>query len=91
MGYEQTMDTVHICARLRVEAMQLQDHRIGWAATTMEHAANRIQDLESVLHDLHKLTKADDPVTVGCHCTSTDEGEVQCVWCRAKDLLAKHM
>lgn len=91
MSYEQTMDTVHLAARLRMEAMQLRDHRIGWAATTMELAATRICDLEKVLHELHGLTKAEDPVEVGCHCTSTDEGEVRCVWCKAKDLLAKHM
>lgn len=91
MSYEQTMDGVHLAARLRVEAMQLQDHRIGWAATTMNLAANRICALETMLHDLHKLTEEDTPVTVGCHCTSTDEGDVQCVWCKTKDLLAKHM
>lgn len=91
MGCEQTMDTIHLAARLRVEALQLRDHRIGWAATTMELAASRICALERMLHDLHKLTKAEDPVEVGCHCTSTDEGEIQCVWCKAEDLLAKHM
>lgn len=87
MGYEQVMNDVHIAARLRVEAMQLRDHRIGWAATTMEMAATRICDLEKVLHELYQFTKSEDPVEVGCHCTDTGEGELQCAWCKAKDLL----
>lgn len=37
---------IHISAELRVNAMQLQAHRIGWAADCMERAARHIDALE---------------------------------------------
>lgn len=45
-------DGIHISAQLRIDAMQLQAHRIGWAAKTMETAANRIDELEDKLQKL---------------------------------------
>lgn len=42
-------DGIHICAQLRVDAMQLVSHRIAWAARTMETAAKRIETLENLL------------------------------------------
>lgn len=42
-------DRIHISAQLRVDAMQLRDNRIGWAAATMETAADRIDMLERML------------------------------------------
>lgn len=45
-SYDQAIDGIHIAARLRVEAMQLDDSRIRWAARTMNKAADHICDLE---------------------------------------------
>lgn len=42
-------DGIHICAQLRIDGMQLQDNRIGWAANTMERAAKHIEALENLL------------------------------------------
>ena len=39
----------HISAILRIDAMQLRDHGIRWAATTMEQAAAHIDALEKLL------------------------------------------
>lgn len=43
-------DGIHISAQLRVDAMQLRAHGIGWAAECMEKAAARIDELEDKLH-----------------------------------------
>lgn len=40
---------IHICAQLRIEAQQLRDNRIPWAAATMEQAANHIEALEKAV------------------------------------------
>lgn len=42
-------DGIHLAAQLRVDAMQLRDHRIEWAARCMESAADRICALEDAL------------------------------------------
>lgn len=42
-------DGIHISAQLRIDAMQLRQHRIDWAAETMERAADRIDKLEDLL------------------------------------------
>ena len=45
-SYEQNMKDIHICARLSVEAITLNDQGVGWAAKTMEVANCKIGDLE---------------------------------------------
>lgn len=42
-------DGIHICAQLRIDAMQLRNHRIEWAANTMEKAALDIEALEKTI------------------------------------------
>lgn len=44
-------DGIHLSAQLRVDAMQLEAHRIGWAAATMNRAAARIDELENMVAD----------------------------------------
>lgn len=50
-------DGIHICAQLRVDAMQLEG-RVGWAARTMETAANRIEMLEVLVSHLSAALEA---------------------------------
>ena len=38
---------IHVSAELRISAIQLRDHRIGWAADVMERAAKHIDALEA--------------------------------------------
>lgn len=42
-------DGIHICAQLRIDSMQLYEHRIRWASDTMDKAANYIELLEQKL------------------------------------------
>ncbi len=39
-------DGIHISAQLRVDAMQMENHRMSWVSRTMETAARRIDALE---------------------------------------------
>lgn len=52
MSWEQATQGIHICAEARVAAMQLQGHGIGWAARTLEKAADRIDKLERIAEPL---------------------------------------
>lgn len=45
-------DGIHISAQLRIDAMQLERHRIAWAARTMNTAAERIDELEKMIVEL---------------------------------------
>ena len=45
--------------------------------------------LRKALTKLVALLDADDPVTVGCHCTDTGYGPLVCPWCQARQALAK--
>lgn len=55
-AHSEGRDGIHISAQLRVDAMQLEGHRIRWAARTMETAANRIDELEQKLLALQPET-----------------------------------
>jgi len=56
---------IHISAQLRVDGMQLQSHRIGWAANTMERAAQHIDAIENLLAlNLYHCRAWDDEATV---------------------------
>lgn len=50
-GAAEGRDGIHISAQLRVDAMQLESYRIGWAAGTMNTAAAYIDKLENMLMD----------------------------------------
>lgn len=53
-------DGIHICAQLRVDAMQLQSYRVGWASNTMERAAKYIETLEDMLVSKASTESTDD-------------------------------
>jgi hypothetical protein len=48
-----------------------------------------LKKTKRIIEDLHSLTKAEDPVEVGCYCIDpgTGDGEIRCGWCLAGDIL----
>ena len=54
-------DGIHICAQLRIDGLQLDRHRIGWASATMEKAAGYIEYLEGLLAGPREATATDAP------------------------------
>jgi hypothetical protein len=50
-------DGIHLAAQLRIDAMQLEGYRVGWAAGTMNTAAERISELEDKMVRAMKACK----------------------------------
>jgi hypothetical protein len=46
-----------------------------------------VKKWRDILEELVALTDSEDPVEVGCHCTSTDGQKITCCWCRASAIL----
>jgi hypothetical protein len=45
--------------------------------------------LLTICKEVLELLEEKDPVTVGCHCTSTDDMDMPCVWCRMAKVVAE--
>ncbi len=52
-------------------------------------AASNLQ-LLNMIEQLHSLTEEEDPIEVGCYCSSCDGLPMECVWCRAKKLIREN-